>query len=88
MSRADTTDAEPRAVSARIVLLSASGVWLFYFALVTARSFLTDANSAASFVAPRALVSLAGITVTLLLWLALRRLERRSSPRLKRQPKS
>ena len=60
-----------------VVLASAVGVWATYFVLVTARSFITDADGHVEMMGRRALVALAGVGVVLLMWLVMRRLMHR-----------
>ena len=61
-----------------VVLASAVGVWATYFLLVTLRSFITDADGHVEMMGRRALVSLAGVGVILLMWLVMRHLMQRS----------
>ncbi|MEO6040713.1 MAG: histidine kinase [Croceibacterium sp.] len=70
-------ESEPReTVPARVpfvtVLASIAGLWLCYFALTTLRWQFYGLGSSFELLWPRALVSLAGIVITLALWLVLR----------------
>src|SRR5205085_8227016 len=56
----------------RTVLASISGLWLCYFALTTLRWQLYGLGSSLDLIWPRVLVSLAGVAITLALWLVLR----------------
>jgi signal transduction histidine kinase len=56
----------------RTVLASITGLWLCYFVLTTARWQLYGLGSSLDLVWPRVMVSLAGIAITLALWLVLR----------------
>ena len=59
-------------VGFRTVLASIAGLWLCYFVLTTLRWQLYGLGSSTDLLWPRALVSLAGIAITLALWLVLR----------------
>ena len=54
------------------VLASIAGLWLCYFVLTTLRWWLYGLGSSLDLLWPRVLVSLAGIVITLALWLVLR----------------
>ena len=54
------------------VLASVAGLWLTYFLLTTLRWQLYGLGSSLDLIWPRVLVSLAGIAITLALWLVLR----------------
>lgn len=71
---ADETFAPPLAphVPARAVLGSAIAVWLCYFVLITMRSLVVELGEFSDLLWRRALVTLAGIVVTLLAWPLLR----------------
>jgi two-component system LytT family sensor kinase len=56
----------------RTVLASITGLWLCYFVLTTLRWQLYGLGSSLDLLWPRVLVSLAGIAITLALWLVLR----------------
>lgn len=73
----DPTEEEPR-VPFRTVLLSAAGLWLCYFALATLRWELFDLGYTQEMLQRRAIVSVAGVVVTLGLWLLLRLFDRRA----------
>ncbi len=64
-------------VPARAVLASIVGVWFCYFALVTARSFVVDPHPFGEILWRRGLVTGFGVGVTVMMWLALRRLDAR-----------
>ncbi|MEO6387376.1 MAG: histidine kinase [Croceibacterium sp.] len=54
------------------VLASVAGLWLCYFLLTTLRWELLDLGFSAELLWPRAVASLAGVAITLALWLVLR----------------
>ena len=64
--------APPARVPTRTVLLSIVGLWLCYLALITLRSALIDRTFFAEMLGLRALVTLAGIVVTVMVWSILR----------------
>jgi hypothetical protein len=66
-------------VPARAVLLSASALWLTYFVLITLRGIVVDLGEFEELLWRRAVVTLAGIAVTLLVWPVLRRFDGRSN---------
>ncbi|MFM9935886.1 MAG: histidine kinase [Novosphingobium sp.] len=66
-------------VPARQVLLSASALWLTYFLLITVRGVVVDMGEFHELLWRRALVTIAGIAITLLVWPVLRRFDGRSS---------
>jgi two-component system, LytTR family, sensor kinase len=74
---ASMPDTTPSPVSARAAILSAAGVWTCYYVLVTARSFIADDSGHIDMLWRRALVTLAGFGVSLLIWLVLRRIDAR-----------
>ena len=55
------------------VLASIAGLWLSYFVLATLRWELLGLGFSQELLWPRALASLAGVGITLALWLVLRR---------------
>lgn len=65
-------DARPDRVPTRSVLISIAGIWLCYLALITLRSLLLDRTYFVEMLGLRAVVTLAGMTVTTLTWLILR----------------
>lgn len=65
-------DARPDRVPTRSVLISIAGIWLCYLALITLRSLLLDRTYFVEMLGLRAVVTLAGMTVTTLAWLILR----------------
>lgn len=71
---ADAAFAPPLAphVPARAVLGSAIAVWLCYFVLITMRSLVVELGEFSDLLWRRALVTLAGIVVTLIAWPLLR----------------
>jgi two-component sensor histidine kinase len=75
---ADIADHHPH-VPARAVLLSAAALWFTYFLLITLRGAVTYQGEFAELLWRRALVTLAGIAVTLLAWPVLRRFDGRSN---------
>ncbi|OYU36503.1 histidine kinase [Novosphingobium sp. PASSN1] len=75
---AEPADHHPH-VPARAVLLSAAALWFTYFLLITLRGAVTYQGEFAELLWRRALVTLAGIAVTLLAWPVLRRFDGRSN---------
>ena len=74
------TEPPPRPhVPARQVLLSAAALWLTYFVLITLRGLVVDMGDFSDLLWRRALVTLAGIAITLLVWPVLRRFDGRSN---------
>lgn len=65
-------------VPARQVLASASALWLCYFVLITVRSLVVELGEFGDLLWRRALVTLAGIAVTMLAWPLLRKFDGRS----------
>ncbi len=65
-------------VPARQVVMSAVALWLCYFALITLRGLVVELGEFQELLWRRALVTLAGIAVTLLVWPVLRRFDGRS----------
>ena len=65
-------------VPARQVVLSAVALWLTYFVLITVRGLVVELGEFNDLLWRRALVTLAGIAVTLLAWPILRRFDGRS----------
>ncbi len=72
-----TPTAEPRRIPFRVVLGSAAGVWLFYYALITLRSLILDDSYLAEMFLRRGVVTLAGIAVTLAAWAFIRQADDR-----------
>lgn len=68
---------QPR-VPARQVFLSASALWLCYFLLITVRGLVVELGQFEELLWRRALVTLAGIGITVLAWPLLRRFDARS----------
>jgi hypothetical protein len=68
----DDSDIRPARVPTRTVLISIAGIWLCYLALITLRSLLLDRDYFFEMLSLRAIVTLAGIAVTVLAWLILR----------------
>lgn len=75
----DTAAAERPHVPARAVFLSAAALWLTYFLLITLRGIVVDLGEFNELLWRRAVVTLAGIAVTLLAWPLLRRFDGRSN---------
>ena len=71
-------DAPPPRVTARQVILSASALWLCYFVLITVRGLVVELGEFEELLWRRALVTVAGIVVTVLVWPLLRRFDGRS----------
>ncbi|MGB7654146.1 MAG: histidine kinase [Novosphingobium sp.] len=69
--------APPARVPTRTVLLSIVGLWLCYLALITLRSALIDRSYFWEMLGLRALVTLAGIVVTAMVWSILRLFDHR-----------
>ena len=61
------------------MLLSSAALWLTYFVLVTLRGLIVDLGAFHELLWRRALVTLAGIAITLLVWPVLRRFDGRGS---------
>lgn len=61
----------------QIVLVSIAGLWLFYFVLTTLRGNVVGLELQYELLWRRALVSLAGIAITIVLWQVLRLVEKR-----------
>ena len=79
--RADDTAPEIARVPPRLVLLSASAMWLLYYVLVTLRSLLfDDSGDFGEMLWRRAVVTLAGIGVTVLAWPLIARFDRQRLP--------
>jgi len=78
---ADITAEPPQRphVPARAVFLSAAALWLTYFVLITVRGIVVDLGEFQELLWRRAVVTLAGIAVTLLVWPLLRRFDGRSN---------
>ena len=75
--QADDTAPNVARVAPRLVLLSASAMWLLYFVLVTLRSLLfDDSGDFGEMLWRRAVVTLAGIAVTMLAWPVIARFDR------------
>jgi signal transduction histidine kinase len=75
--QADDTDPDIARVAPLLVLTSASAMWLLYFVLVTLRSLLfDDSGDFGEMLWRRALVTLAGIAVTMLAWPVIARFDR------------
>jgi two-component system, LytTR family, sensor kinase len=64
-------------VPTRLVLASIAGLWLFYYLLITLRSLIMDDIFALEMSWRRALVTLAGMAVTLLAWGIIRQFDRK-----------
>ena len=76
---ADDTTPDVARVPPRLVLLSASAMWLLYYVLVTLRSLLfDDSGDFGEMLWRRAVVTLAGIAVTTLAWPVIARFDRQS----------
>ena len=65
-------DDAPAGVPRRAVLLSAALLWLFYFVMTTLRGALLGLEYQNAMLAPRLIVSLAGVAVTLIMYLLIR----------------
>ena len=66
-------------VPARQVLASAVALWLCYFVLITMRALVVELGEFSDLLWRRALVTLAGIVVTMLAWPLLRRFDGRAT---------
>jgi signal transduction histidine kinase len=66
-------------VPARQVLASAVALWLCYFVLITMRAMVVELGEFSDLLWRRALVTLAGIVVTMLAWPLLRRFDGRAT---------
>ncbi len=71
--------AERPHVPARAVLLSAAALWLTYFLLITLRGIVVDLGEFNELLWRRAVVTLAGIAITVMAWPVLRRFDGRSN---------
>ena len=71
----DTRTGDHRGVAPAIALYSILGFWLFYALLVTARAALMGFGSPLELGARRAIVTVIGVVVTWILYLALRRFD-------------
>ena len=69
--------AERPSVPLRLVLLSAAGLWLCYFIILSLRAYTLDADYQFELLWRRAIVSTVGFGFTLALWLVLRLFELR-----------
>lgn len=72
MERADLPEDYVARVPFKTVLASIVGLWLCYFLLTTLRWELLGIGFSLELLWPRALASLAGVGITLALWLVLR----------------
>lgn len=68
----------PARVSLRTLLVSIVGLWLCYFLLTTMRGVIVGLEMQDELLWRRALVSVAGVGVTFLMWLVLRLFDRRA----------
>ncbi len=75
---ATTEDAGAATLSPRVALLSILGFWTFYFAIVTVRSTVLEMGDQWDMLGRRLIVTVASAAATLLLYLVLRRIPRRS----------
>lgn len=73
MSSPDTLQAR---VPTRLVLASIAGLWLFYFLLMTLRSLVVDDAFVLEMSLRRAVVTVAGMGVTLVAWAIIRHFDR------------
>ena len=78
----DISDQQGDSVSSRLpfrlVLISIAGLWVTYFALVSLRGAIMGLELQEALLWRRLLVCLAGATITLGMWLVLRRVDRQS----------
>jgi two-component system LytT family sensor kinase len=80
-SQADDTARDVARVPPRLVLLSAGAMWLLYYVLVTLRSLVfNDSSDLGEMLWRRAVVTLAGIAVTMLAWPVFARFDRQRLP--------
>ena len=78
MKMSDSTGSSERpSVPLRLVLLSAVGLWLCYFVILSLRAFTLDADYQVELLWRRGIVSLVGVGFTLALWFVLRLFELR-----------
>jgi len=68
----------PVSVPFRTVLISMVVLWLTYFVLVTARSYVLDLDLQTQMAVRRAFVAIAGIGLTIVLWALLRLVDRQA----------
>ena len=75
MAIMDMVSPDPRTsgISARAALLSILGFWLFYFLIVTVRGAVMGFDNQLDLLGRRALVTLASIAITVVMWLLMRR---------------
>ncbi len=80
LSRKPQTPEEsaPISVPFRTVLVSMVVIWATYFVLITARSYILDLDMQAEMAARRAMVTIAGIALTIVLWALLRLVDRQA----------
>ena len=80
LSRKPQTSEEsaPISVPFRTVLGSMVVIWATYFVLITARSYILDLDMQAEMAVRRALVTIAGIGLTIVLWALLRLVDRQA----------
>jgi two-component system, LytTR family, sensor kinase len=67
----------PSPLDPRFVLLSIIGFWLFYFAIVTLRTWVMDFPIQGELAFRRSFVTITGIAITIALWIAMRPFDRR-----------
>ena len=70
--------ASPVHLDARMVMLMILGFWLFYFVIVTLRTWVMDFPSQGELAYRRGIVTLAGVVITTVLWQAIRPFDRKS----------
>lgn len=74
----DFSSSAPARVPFRTVLISMLGIWLCYFLLTTLRGSIVGLDAEFELLWRRGIVTLAGVSVTFVLWLLLRLLDRRT----------
>ena len=70
--------ANPAHLDARMVVMMILGFWLFYFVIVTLRTWVMDFPSQGELAYRRGIVTLAGVVITTVLWQAIRPFDRKS----------
>ena len=70
--------ANPAHLDARMVVLMILAFWLFYFLIVTLRTWVMDFPSQGELAYRRGIVTLAGVVVTVVLWQAIRPFDRKT----------
>lgn len=78
MNRLIAPDTDQPRLTARVVLVSIVGLWLFYFLITSVRGSIVELGMDQELLWRRGVVCLAGMAVTVVLWLCLRLVDSRS----------